>query len=989
MSVSPALLRSPSDQPAAMPAAWFAMGEHAPYALLIAAIDGQILYANQRYLQLAASSGAESQVTPYQWLQWLAPADQARLAAKVGPADGVLDEEVSYVDTQHELRWLHLRGWPLAAPEPSSPWVITFEEITQRKNAELALRTSHTVQYEFSERLAHLSRIVLHLTHATSLDELCRNAVELGIRDLGFDRLGLWLISEVPGMIRGMYGTDETGQLRDERAYHIPITENDLLLHFIQQPEQRYAYFLGTQIRDVNLTHVGVGWHLVTGLWDGETIIGYLFADNLIRKLPYREQDSELLSLYASTLGHLCTHLRIEEKWHNRHRAANVFLDKMAALSKVAAALTRSANLEELCRNAIVLGRAELGFDRLGLWFTDDEVTELTGTYGTDESGKLRNEWGRIMRIKEDFPMQQALKRKERYACDTNIMIPSLSGQQLTFGWKATAGLWNGEKIIGYLFSDNLINHQPYSEHDGELLALYALLLGHLCTRQQIEEELRKREASYRTLLNAIPDYLFVVTRQGLVVDYQDAHQPIPALDLTRFRGRQIAELVPPEIADLFRVAIEDAFTQRRIASFEYTVSIGGEFYLFETRITADDHDKVVVLVRDVTNRKRLEEQLYASQKMESLGRMASGIAHDFNNMLTVIQGFTSMAESQLPENAVRLQRAFSHIRSATEKGARLTNQLLLFARKQPSQPKVLNINDLILGIKTILRTTLGEALTLLLSLDPQLGQVEIDPGQFEQVLINLAVNARDAMPNGGTLTITTQNLWLDEQEPWHHLHMTPGAYILIAVNDTGSGIDPSIASKIFEPFFTTKAPGKGTGLGLSICQSIIQQAGGQIKLQSSLGEGSTFQLLLPQTAKPMSAVATPADGQATTGAETILLVEDDPPVRTVAVEVLTSQGYRVLACASGAEALAVASNPANSIDLLITDIIMPQMNGIEVAERFMQVRPQLPILLVSGYVADLPDALMQHPHVSFLAKPYTLYSLTSTVRTLLDKQAG
>jgi len=970
-------------------ATWQAMGEHAPHAFLVATVDGQILYANQRYRQLAALPSRDVQGTPHQWLQWLAPADQARLTAKLAQTAGLLDEEVSYVAAQHELRWLHLRCWPAAPLEPTAPvsWIVTFEEITQRKNAELALRTSNTIQHEFSDRLARLSRIVLRLTHAASLDELCRDAVESGIRELGFDRLGLWLISEVPGMIRGTYGTDEAGQLRDERAYHTPIVENDLLLHFIQQPEQRYAYFLGKQIRDVNLNQVGEGWHVVTGLWDGETIIGYLFADNLLRQLPYREQDGELLSLYASTLGHLCTHLRIEEKWHSRHRAANVFLSKMAALSKVAAALTLSTNVEELCRNAIILGRAELGFDRLGLWFTDDEVTELTGTYGTDENGNLRNEWGMIMRIKDDFPMQQALKHKERYACDTNIMIPALSGEKLTFGWKATAGLWNGEKIIGYLFSDNLLNHQPYSEHDGELLALYALLLGHLCTRQRIEEALREREVSYRTLLNAIPDYMLVVTRQGLVLDCHAAHQPLPNLDLSCFVGKLMVDLLPAEIADLFRLAIEDAFTKHRIASFESIASIHGEQRHFEARVTAGDHNKVVALVRDVTDRKRLEEQLYASQKLESLGRMASGIAHDFNNMLTVIQGFTSMAESQLPENATRLQKAFTHIRSATEKGARLTNQLLLFARKQPSQPKVLNLNDLIRGIKPILHTTLGEALNLFLQLEPQLGPVELDPGQFEQVLINLAVNARDAMPVGGTLTITTQNLWLGEQDQWRQLTLAAGAYVLIELSDTGNGIEPDLMSKIFEPFFTTKAPGKGTGLGLSICQSIIQQAGGHIRLQSTLGAGSTFQIVLPQTVKPLTAVATPTDLQDTTGAETILLVEDDVPVRAVAVEVLSSQGYRVLECANGAVALDIASDQATTIDLMITDMIMPQMNGVEVAERFMQIRPQTPILLVSGYVAELPETLIQQPTVTFLAKPYTLYSLTSTVRTILDQQ--
>ncbi len=990
MSMAPTIASELTDRLPTALTAWRAIGENAPFAFLIAAaVDGQILYANQCYAQLCGCTLAELYTAPHTWRYGLAPEDQARMAANAVIPEPSLDTEVRLLGRQGQIHWLHLRSWLVTLPDqPLGYLAITFEDITQRKVVEDALRASHSVQLEFSERLACMNRLILVLARSATLDELCRNAIDLGIRDLGFERLGLWLLSDEPGMIRGTYGTDEQGHLRDERNYHINIVENDLLLRFIQQPDQRHAYFLGSQIRDVNRQPVGEGWHVVTGLWDGESIVGYLFADNLLRHRPYTEQEGELLSLYAATLGHLCTHLRIENTLARRRRAANVFLSKMAALSSVTAQLTRSTTLDELCRNAIILGRTELGFDRLGLWFSDDESDRLCGTYGTDEQGNLRNEWGRVMSLEDDFPLAQALKGKERYAFQTGILIPTLDGQPLNFGWKATAALWNGEKIIGYLFSDNLLQQKPYAEHDGELLALYALLLGHLCTRQQIEEDLREREASYRTLLNTIPDYMFVGSRAGVVLDCHVAHQPIPTLNVKHFVGKSVHNLVPPELAQLFLFSIEDAFATQRIASFEYRTTINKQLYFFEARVTAGDNNKVVVLVRDVTDRKRLEEQLYASQKMESLGRMASGIAHDFNNLLTVIQGFTSVAENQLPENASRLRKAFTHIRSATEKGARLTNQLLLFARKQPVQTKVININDLILGLKTILRTTLGEDSQLLLMLAPELNQVEIDPGQFEQLLINLAVNARDAMPTGGTLAITTQNIFLDGQASRRHFNTLPGPYIMLEISDTGIGIADDVQLKIFEPFYTTKAPGKGTGLGLSICHSIIQQCGGQIVLQSTVGQGTTFQILLPQSMKVPDVAVVLTTPRVMTGIETILLVEDDAAVRAVALEVLSGQGYHVLECSSGPDALELAKNATYKIDLLMTDMIMPHMNGAEVAERFMQLRPAVPILLVSGYVAELPDEFVSRPNVTFLPKPYTLYSLTSTVRTILDQQA-
>ncbi len=664
----------------------------------------------------------------------------------------------------------------------------------------------------------------------------------------------------------------------------------------------------------------------------------------------------------------------------------NEFLNKLAALSKLAARLTRSANLDELCRNAILLGCQELGFDRLGLWHTGDDPNTIIGMYGTDEAGNLRDERGLTWNLSDEFSLVGAISHKDRYAYKTEITIPSLNGTPIANGWKAVAALWDGEEIIGYLFTDNLLQQRPYSKHDGELLALYALLLGHLCSRQRIEEALREREARYRALIGAIPDYLFVISSTGKILDYQVARPSALPQSFTEINGQSVSDILHTKLAERYMHAIEGVLQTGKMATVDHSLRYGETLHYFETRITAVGKDKVVALTRDVTDRKELEEQLAAAQKMESLGRMASGIAHDFNNLLTVIQGFTSVAETQATESTPKLRKALTHIRLASEKGAQLTSQLLLFARKQVIQPTIVDINRLIQAMETILIPVLGEAILLHIDLAHTLGPVEIDVTQFEQVIINLAINARDAMPNGGQFTLRTRPVLLGETEGHLHFNLPAGKYAQIELSDTGVGIDEALQKQIFEPFFTTKELGKGSGLGLAICHSIVQQSGGQLQVHSAPNQGTTFQILLPQVQGLPATTPQSVAVAATTGAETILLVEDDDPVREVAVEILSSSGYIVLECADGIEALQTAREYPAPINLLMTDMLMPKMSGREVAEQFMRLRPNAPVLLVSGYVDELPAHLVNQPNVTFLPKPYTLPLLTKTVRTILDQ---
>ncbi len=676
---------------------------------------------------------------------------------------------------------------------------------------------------------------------------------------------------------------------------------------------------------------------------------------------------------------------------------------RLAALNTTTLQLSELSSLDELLRAAVELGVQQLAFDRLAVRLVADRPGYLQGSYGIDHNGQLRAEHDYRYEIARNPDLQHYLLQPDQQQVallTTTIddVEPPAGGD----GWSAIIGLTAGTSTIGYLIADNLLSQRPYSAYQGELLALYATLLSHLCSRQQIEESLRMREKSYRTLVEAIPDYLFVIERTGMIQHYYEAQSPTLPTPFATFVGKSVADVFPEALAAQYAAAIEQAFATKQIATFEYKVhvehaddqplqvepSLSGKqkSAYVEVRVTAGDDDRAIVLLRDVTERKLLEQQLHAAQKMESLGRMASGVAHDFNNYLTVIQGFSGLALEMAVDAPPRLHNALERISTASTRAARLTSQLLLFARKQTTTPQRRQVNTLISELHPILLPLLSERIELKLTLDDAAGYVDIDPSQFEQLLINLAVNARDAMSDSGRLTIATFARTLADQEPSHWGSIPPNQYAVIEVRDTGIGIASELLQPIFEPFFTTKAVEKGTGLGLSICHSIVEQNEGYIRVDSLLGEGTTFKIYLPQKSAPRAKETVSEKEEQTGGMATILLVEDDAPVREVVEEVLAAHGYTVIACSTGKDALEIASDPSTVVDLLMTDMAMPHMGGREVAEKFLGLRPETPVLLVSGYVDELPEKLISRSNVRFLPKPYTAVTLTGAVQRSINR---
>jgi PAS domain S-box-containing protein len=392
----------------------------------------------------------------------------------------------------------------------------------------------------------------------------------------------------------------------------------------------------------------------------------------------------------------------------------------------------------------------------------------------------------------------------------------------------------------------------------------------------------------------------------------------------------------------------------------------------------------------DVTDRRRLEEQLRQSQKMEAVGRLAGGVAHDFNNLLTVIFGYGDVVLQGLEPGPLR--EAMQEVRRAGERAAALTRQLLAFSRKQALVPEVLDLGGVVRGLSAMVERLIGEDITVRVVVSAGLGRVKADRGQMEQVIMNLAVNARDAMPKGGSLTFELQNVELDDSYATTHAEVKPGPYVLLAISDTGTGMDAETQERIFEPFFTTKETGKGTGLGLATVHGIVHQSGGAIGVYSEPGRGTTFKVYLPRFAGDAAATR-PVSGvrpALPTGSETVLVVEDEAAIRQLTNLILQKAGYTVLVAESPAAAERMAGSHPGQIHLMLTDVVMPGMRGPELAERLLRLRPDLRVLYMSGYT---DDAIAHHGFLNagteFLQKPFTPLRLMQKIREVLDAAAG
>ncbi len=579
-----------------------------------------------------------------------------------------------------------------------------------------------------------------------------------------------------------------------------------------------------------------------------------------------------------------------------------------------------------------------------------------------------------------------------------------LEAAQVTFA-KVLGGELNG-KTIAHRFArcdgvviDVEISAQCVMKEDGVIDYLLAVVHD-VTERKRSEAALRASETNYRAIFNSVNDGIIVhEPDSGKALDANERACEMYGYTREEFRNVTLEGRiagVPPFTIDAAQRHVAEAL-KGTPQMFEWLAKKrNGQLFWIEVNLRlaqVGGVNRLLAIVRDISERKQaeqdrelLEQQLRQAQKIESIGRLAGGIAHDFNNLLTPILGYSEIAMMGIPEGD-RRRGDLEQIRNAALRAKALTEQLLAFSRKQVLDMQTVNLNAALADFEKMLQRLIGEDIEVATYLDPGLGSVRTDLSQFQQIVINLAVNARDAMPNGGKLVIETSNVTLDEDYAKLHAGMKPGRYVMLAISDTGHGMDAEVLSHVFEPFFTTKEKGKGTGLGLATVYGIVQQHGGSIWVYSERGKGTTFKIYLPRVdAVPEAQAPGKTERKGSRGRETILVVEDDKMVRDLAADVLGTHGYKVICASSGEEALQMAARRKSVIHLLLTDVIMPNMNGKQLYEKLSAARPGLKVLYMSGYTGNV---IVHHgvldSGVRFVQKPFAVHELTSKVRDALE----
>jgi PAS domain S-box-containing protein len=677
----------------------------------------------------------------------------------------------------------------------------------------------------------------------------------------------------------------------------------------------------------------------------------------------------------------------VTEKRHAERRAA--------AQQEITQILAESYSLSEAAPRLVQAMCTTLRWDQGAFWQVDRETEALCGlarwpgpSAGETERGGASDSFDPGAELARSVWDSREATWIVDVARDSGIPRPGVvpsEGPRTRVGFPIVSD----HKIYGLI---ELLSRQILQPDEDllEKLTSFGSQIGQFVERRRAEEALAKSELHFRSLIENVQDIITIIDLQGIVLFDSPAVERILGHPPGEYVGKSAFEFIHPEDAAGVQAALRramdnPALPQTTLYRARHADGSWREMEAIGKLMMAEGLPEFVINSRDVTKSRALEQQFQQAQKMEAVGQLAGGVAHDFNNLLTVILGYGSLLAARFAPDAPGREEVDEILR-ASERAAALTQQLLAFGRKQVFEPVVLCVNELIANFEKMLGRLIGEDVNLVTRLDPFLGNVRADRGQLEQVIMNLAVNARDAMPKGGNLTIETANADLDESYAQHHVTAQPGRYVMVAVSDTGTGMDGETQAHIFEPFFTTKEKGKGTGLGLSTAYGIVKQSGGSIWVYSEPGKGTTFKVYLPwvEEAGP-AAPPRLSDSLPTLGTETILIVEDEPAIRALSRQVLERSGYHVLEAGDGKSALELLRTHPEPIHLLLTDLVMPAMGGTELASRLQDKYPTIRVLFMSGYTDDgVVRNGMLGPGRAFLQKPFTPAMLVRKIRDVL-----
>ena len=729
---------------------------------------------------------------------------------------------------------------------------------------------------------------------------------------------------------------------------------------------------------------------LYAPLLAGERVVGTLNVQSY-KLRAYSEEDARLLTTIASQLALAIENARLFQAEQKR-------AEQLAIINELGQALAVTLDLPTVYRTAGKYVQRLVDCPNFAISLFDQEQQVLTMTFCLSDGVELdpalfpplphnpQAQAGRGKAIASGQPTFVHDLPKAAQSCGKVSLIGEGPEPQSAL---YIPMLVEGQ-VIGLM---ELQSYQPhaYSQEDADLLTTATNQIGLSIQNARLFKETYRLKEFNESIVQNMSEGIAIEDAEGYFTFVNPAAEAMLGYTPGELIGQHWSAIILSDQQPIVRAADE---RRRRGIADSYELELvrkdGTRLPVLVSGSPRFENGRfagTLALFADISELKRLEAQLLQSQKMEAIGRLAGGVAHDFNNLLTAIIGYSEFLLHGL--NSYDPRRGdVEEIRKAADRAAALTRQLLAFSRKQVLQPEVLNLNAIVVNLEKMLQRLLGEDIELVTALDPHLGRVKADPGQIEQVIVNLAVNARDAMPQGGKLTVETVNVYLDEDYAHQHTEVQPGPYVMLAVSDTGVGMDEETKSHLFEPFFTTKELGRGTGLGLSTVYGIVKQSGGHITVYSEPGLGTTFKIYLPQTEESgETAVRAPTRPAALHGQETILVVEDAEPVRDMARQVLVRQGYTVLEAQNGEEALRLNASHEGPIHLLVTDVVMPGgMSGRQLAERLTATRPEMRVLYMSGYTdnAIVHRGLLE-PGIAFLQKPFAPDTLTLKVRETLD----